>query len=145
MNQWPDSSTLATVASIIAAFSVAMLSFRVERELRMRQAAELNWIPCADWLLLLALLCALLLVILPLVAAPPSSWVHRYLPGPSCAAAVVLLAAYPFAILAHYQFIFAFGRKLPRSNPEPSEAVIVVLALLLAAGTAWWAYALRAL
>ena len=111
----------------------------------MQKAGELNWIPWADWLLLGASLCALLLVILPILAAHPSSWAQRYLPGPACAAAVVLLAAYPVAILAHYQFIFSFGRSLPRINPEPSEKIVVILALLIAGATAFWAYTLRSI
>ena len=144
MKPWPDTGTLASVASMIAAFGVAMLFFRIQRELQMQKAGELNWIPWADWLLLGSSLSALLLVILPLVASQPLSWAHRFLPGPACAAAVVLLAAYPVAILAHYQFIFAFGRTHPRINPEPSEKVVVLGALLVAAGTAFWAYTLRA-
>lgn len=141
---WPDNGTLSTVASIIAAFGVTMLFFRIQRELQMQEVRELNWIPWADWLLLCASLAALLFVLLPLVASHQTSWAYRFLPPSACAASIVLLAAYPVAILAHYQFIFAFGRTLPRKNPEPSEAVIVVLAVVAAAGTAYWAYSLRA-
>jgi hypothetical protein len=141
---WPDTGTLSTVASIIAAFGVAMLFYRIQRELQMQEAGELNWIPWADWLLLGASLCALLLVLLPLVAAHPTSWVHRSLPAPACATSIVLLAAYPVAILAHYQFIFAHGRTMPRINPEPSEKVVVIVAILFATGAGLWAYSLRA-
>lgn len=144
MNPWPDSGTLASVASIIAAFGVAMLFFRIQRELQMQEAKELNWIPWADWLLLGASLCSLLLVILPLLVAKPQSWAYLYLPAPACAAAVILLAFYPLAILAHYQFILAFGRSLPRLNPEPAERWITLVAVLVAAAVAWWAYMLRA-
>jgi len=141
---WPDTGTMSTMASIIAAFGVAMLFFRIQRELQMQKAGELNWIPWADWLLLFASLMALLFVLLPLVAAHQTSWAYKFMPPSACAASIVLLAAYPVAILAHYQFIFAFGRTLPRINPEPSEAIIVVLAVLAAVGAAYWAYALRA-
>ena len=51
---WPDTGTQATIAAIIAAFSAAMLMFGIQRELRMNEAGEINWIPRADWLLLLA-------------------------------------------------------------------------------------------
>ncbi|WP_155401825.1 hypothetical protein [Chromobacterium violaceum] len=140
---WPDTGTLSTIASIIAAFGVAMLFFRIQRELQMQKRGELNWIPWADWLLLFASLLALLFVLLPLVAAHQTSWAYRFMPPSACAASIVLLAGYPIAILAHYQFIFAFGRTLPRVNPEPSEAAVVVSAVVIAIGVAYWAYVLR--
>ena len=52
----PDSGTLAGVASVIAAFGAAMLFFRVQREITMREQDERNWIPWADWLLVVATL-----------------------------------------------------------------------------------------
>jgi len=62
-----DRGTLATIASIISAFGVPMLYFRIERELRMRKKEEIVWLPAADWLLVGATLVSLLLVIVPLV------------------------------------------------------------------------------
>jgi hypothetical protein len=61
-----DASSLATTASIIAAFGIAMLFFRIQRELGMAERGEINWIPWADWLLVGATAVSLLLVILPL-------------------------------------------------------------------------------
>lgn len=142
---WPDTGTLSTIAGIIAAFSVSMIFFRVQREIQMHDSGEINWVPWADLLLLLSAFLSLICVLLPLVAAHPSSWAYQRLPSPACAAAVVLVAAYPVAILAHYRFIFGGGRNGPRENPEPSEQRVVLLALLSALTTAAWAYPLHAL
>lgn len=122
-----------------------MLFFRIQRELHMGGASEINWIPWADWLLVAASLIALTCVLLPLVAAHPTSWAHTRIPGPSCAVSIVLLAFYPFAILAHYRFILGGGRTGPRYNPEPGEKLVVWLAILVAGGMAVWAYSLHAL
>ena len=137
---WPDLGTLATVASVIAAFAITMIFFRVQRELQMHEQLEINWIPWADLMLLLAAVVALLLVLLPLVAAHPSSWLHQRLPGPACAAAILLVAGYPFALFAHYRLILGRGRRGPRVNPEPGERFVVLASLAAAGATALWAF-----
>ena len=142
---WPDTGTLATIASVIAAFCVSMTFFRVQREIQMHGNGEINWIPWADWLLLLASFLSLVCVLLPLVAAHPESWAYQRVPGPACAATIVLVANYPLAILAHYRFILGGGRSGPRNNPEPSERWIVWFALALSFATATWSYPLHAL
>jgi hypothetical protein len=109
----------------------------------MHAELEINWIPWADLMLLLAATIALLLVLLPLVAADPISWVHRRLPAPSCAAAILLVAAYPFALFAHYRLILGRGGSGPRSNPEPGEKLLVLLSLVVAGATAIWTYRLH--
>lgn len=140
----PDSGTLANIASVIAAFGVAMLFFRVQREITMRNLNEPNWIPWADWLLIIATLLSLLLVILPLVAADPTSNLYKAVPSAACATSAILIAGYPFAILAHYRLIF--GKKLgdaQRCNPELSELVIVFITSLLAVGAFVWTLCAR--
>ncbi len=111
----------------------------------MQHSLEINWIPWADWLALGAAMLCFLLVLLPLLAAHPQSWAYRHLPAPACAASIILVAAYPLAILAHYQLILAFGRTLPRYNPEPSERWIVIFAIGAAAAVAAWVSVLHAL
>ena len=122
-----------------------MIYFRVQRELQMHAELEINWIPWADLMLLLAATIALLLVLLPLLAAAPTSWAHRRLPAPSCAAAILLVTAYPFALFAHYRLILGRGRSGPRSNPEPGERLLVLLSLVVAGATAIWTYRLHGL
>jgi hypothetical protein len=126
MTHLTDSGTLASIASIIAGFSVAMLYFRIQRELDMGQKGERNWIPWSDWLLIAAIMLSLLLGIIPLLAMRMSSKAYLILPSSSCAGASILVAGYPLAILAHYRFILGGSRKGPRYNPEPAERWIVL-------------------
>lgn len=140
---WPDTGTLSTIASVIAAFSISMIFFRIQREVSMQSKGERNWIPWADCLLLFASFLTLLFVVLPLVAAHPTSWAYKNIPGPACATAIILVAFYPIAILAHYRFIFGNGRTGPRDNPEPGERWTVWIAIIVAIVTAIWSYNLR--
>jgi hypothetical protein len=120
-------SDLLTVASILSAFGSAMLFFRIQRELTMHERVEILWIPWADWLLIGATLISLLAVILPIFLSAGSR-----LPLAAITAATVLVAGYVIAILAHYRLFLGFGRQGPRTNPEPAEAIIVLMVLLTA-------------
>ena len=115
--------------------------FRIQRELRVRDEHPQwpNWLAWADYLILAAILVSLLLVVLPLMAvAEPGIFVYSVAAG-SCAAASLLIAAYPFAILDHYRIEIgtwrtrAGERPLVRHKGEPIERIIVVGAAILAA------------
>jgi hypothetical protein len=128
-----DTGALATIASIIAAFGAAMLPFRIQRELEMRQQGERNWLPWADRLLVGATLTSLLLVILPLVAMAHPSPLAVALERAACAAAAILVSGYVFALLAHYRLIWGGKQAGPRANPEPAERLAAWITLVLAA------------
>lgn len=130
-----DPSSLATLASIFAAFGAAMLFFRIQRELKMEESGEINWIPWADWLLVSATVLSLLLVVVPLVILPPRSALGA-VPFAAVAASAVLVVGYIPAILAHYRFILSGGRTGARDNPEPSERFVVITVAVLAAAAA---------
>jgi hypothetical protein len=126
----PDPGTLATVASIISAFGAAMLFFRIQREINMKEKGERVWLPMADWLLVAATLFCLLLVIIPLV-----SFGGLRLPTAAAGTAAILVAGYVLAIMAHYRIVFdraflIWGAKRigPRDNPEPSELILACFA-----------------
>jgi hypothetical protein len=144
-NPPPDSGTLVTIASVIAAFGAAMLFFRVQREILMKTKGERNWIPWADRLLVAATLLCLLFVILPLVALDPNTTIYKAVPSAVSAASAILVAGYPFAILAHYRFILAGSRTRKRDNPEPSEKIVVLLTALAAIGVLVWLVCIRIL
>ena len=127
-----DSGTIANFASVIGAFGAAMLYFRIQRELHMRQQGERVWIPLADWLIILATLISLLLVIVPLIALDPKSPGYLRLPMAACGAAAVLISGYVFAILAHYRIFFGASRTGPRSLAEPLEIVFAIVAVCAA-------------
>lgn len=130
-----DAGTLATIASITAAFGAAMLVFRVQREDQMRQAGERVWLPVADWLLLGTTLICLLFVILPIAAG-----LALQLPAAGSAASAVAVAGYIPAILAHYRIVFGSSRTGPRSNPEPLELAFVLVTVLAACSAGLWVY-----
>ena len=127
-----DSGTLATFSSVIAAFGAAMLYFRIQRELLMKQQGERVWLPLADWLIILATLVSLLLVIVPLVVLTPKSSFFFKLPAAACGATAILVSGYIFAILAHYRILFGSSRTGPRSLAEPLEIVFSAAAILIA-------------
>ena len=133
-----DAATLATIASIISGFGIAMLVFRIQRELQMHEQLEVNWIPWADRLLIVATPISLLLVVFPLVTFGPTSfWVLR-IASAACAAASLMVAGYVPGILAHYRLFLVSHRERQRRNPEPAERVVVIAvfaAALLAFGT----------
>jgi hypothetical protein len=135
IDSMPDAATLTTIASIVSGFGIAMLFFRIQRELQMHERLEAKWIPWADRLLIAATLISLLLVIFPLVAFSATSTVVLRFASAACAAASLMVAGYVFGILAHYRLLFGKQREGPRDNPEPAEKVIVyavIAAALLA-------------
>jgi len=128
----PDAATLTTVATIVSGFGIAMLFFRIQRELQMHEQLEPKWIPWADRLLIVATLISLLLVIFPLVAFSATSIVVLRLASAACAAASLMVAGYVFGILAHYRLLFGGHREGPRKNPEPPEKVVVFASIAVA-------------
>ncbi len=115
--------------------------FRIQRELRVRdQHPEWqNWLAWADYLILAAILLSLVLVVLPLmVMADPSRFVYSVAAG-SCAAASLLVAAYPLAILDHYRIELGTWRTRQGESPEarhkgePIERLLVIVTGVLAA------------
>ena len=127
-----DVATLATVASVIAGFGAAILVFRIQRELQAHEQLEPQWIPWADRLLVVATLVALLLVLLPLVAASNRPGYMAQLPAAACTAAICMVAGYILAILAHYRLIVGRRRSGPRANPEPAEKWLVLVSIAAA-------------
>src|SRR5258708_39254179 len=129
----PDAGTLASFASVIAAFSAAMLFFRIQRENDMRQRGEVVWLPVADWLLVAGTVLCLLLVIVPVV-----TFANRTLPSAAAGAPALLVAGYIPAIMAHYRIVFGSQRTGPRDNPEPAEGAIALVTSVAAVAFFIW-------
>jgi hypothetical protein len=117
---------LVTVASIITGFGIAMLFFRIQREIDMHSKGETIWIPSSDWLMIYAILISLLLVILPAILNYNSTGLFAKIPRASSIASIILVIGYIPGILAHYRLIFGMKRKGPRENPEPPERLIIL-------------------
>jgi len=125
-----------TVASILSGFGISVFMFRIQRELHVRDEHPdwPNWLAWADYLVMGAIVLSLLLVVLPLVIVPEPGEPLLAIAGAACAAASLLLVAYPFAILDHYRIEIGTWRTLHGEAPEerrkgePIERVIVIVA-----------------
>ena len=132
-----------TVASILTGFCISVFMFRIQRELgvRDRHPNWPNWLAWADYLIIASIVASVLLVIVPLVAVPAPSRVIYSVAAGSCAAASILLLAYPFAILDHYRIEIGAWRTKQGESPharhkgEPIERIIVITAGIVAAAT----------
>ncbi len=132
-----------TVASILTGFCISVFMFRIQRELNVRDRHPdwPNWLAWADYLIIATMVVSVGLVILPLVAVPAPGRVIYSIAAGSCAAASILLLAYPFAILDHYRIEIGTWRIKQGESPqarhkgEPLERIIVVAAALIAAQT----------
>lgn len=110
--------TLVTAASLIAGFGSAVIVVRLERELdiedknadRPKSQKEHHWIPPSDWLVVASGICALRLVVAPLVAIKSPSEATLQLASAVCSAAATMLAGYIPSILAHYRFIYGLSK-----------------------------------
>src|SRR5262249_53703782 len=108
-------SNYLTVASILAAFAIQVLMFRVGREAEIEPPTK-RWLAWADALVLLAIVLLLGLVVLPAVAFSKLDKKWSALGAASSATGTVLLTAYSFAILHHYGLL---SRKEKRARWEP--------------------------
>jgi len=132
-----------TVASILTGFCISVFMFRIQRELgvRDRHPEWPNWLAWADYLIIASIVASVLLVIVPLVAVPAPGRVIYSVAAGSCAAASILLLAYPFAILDHYRIEIGTWRTRQGESPharhkgEPIERIIVIMAGIVAAAT----------
>ena len=68
-----NGNTLVGVASGVTAIGVAILIFRIQRELRMSEQGEITWVAFCDWLVIVATIVSLLFVILPVVVGDPAT------------------------------------------------------------------------
>jgi hypothetical protein len=129
-----------TVSSILSGFCISVFMFRIQRELHVRDEHPewTNWLAWADYLIIGAFVLSLLFVVLPLVANPEPGRFVFSLAAASCAAASLLLLAYPFAILDHYRIEIGTWRTARGEKPqdrhkgEPIERLIVMTAAVLA-------------
>ena len=124
--------TMSNIAAIIAGFGSAALVFRIQRELEMEEQGEVIWIPWADRLLIASVTLSLIFVLLLQLVFPDIETLSFALSRGFLAAALVMMAGYIFAILAHYRMLFGGKRTGPRVNPEPPERIIVFVSLFVA-------------
>jgi hypothetical protein len=140
--------TLVTAASLIAGFGSAVIVFRLELDIEEKnmerpiRQEEDHWIPASDWLIVASSICALSLVVAPLVAIKSPSVGTVRLASAVCSAAAIMLAGYIPSILTHYRFIYELSKV--RKNSTFWEAVflsLTVVAALAAFTLVYWSRA----
>ena len=128
-----DAGAYLSVASILSGFGITVLMFRVQRELTLREMdrPKITRLAWADYLVLAAIILSLIFVVLPLLLLRSVPENFDTLSAASCAAACILLAAYPFAIIDHYHIEWN-KRSGHGLKGEPGERRIVIAAGVLA-------------
>lgn len=128
-------SNVVTSAGVLLGVAVAILLFRLARELYMGEQGETVWFTFSDRLIVCAALLSLVVLVLALFGVA-SRLSATLVPRSATLAAVVFLLGYVPSILAHYRFIGGEGRPPQRDNPEPLERILVhstsIVAMLVA-------------
>jgi|SRR5437773_11587171 len=99
--------------------------------LRLYQRRQ-SWLAWADYLVVTSVGLAVFGATLPLLIFPAAGRTIMAIAAFSCAAALVLLAGYVPAILAHYRIELGARRKGPRERGEPIERWTVVASCICA-------------
>jgi hypothetical protein len=117
-------SNVVTIAGVVLGIAVAILLFRLARELYMDEREETVWVAYAERVVVAAALLSTTVLVLAVfgVTSRPAAVL---IPRAATLAGVVLLMGYVPAILAHYRFIGSAERSSTRDNPEPLERTIV--------------------
>jgi hypothetical protein len=124
-------SNLVTIAGVMLGIGIAIMLFRLSRELAMRERRERNWLAYSELLVVGACILSAIVLLLPVFGAQ-SRQVTVLLPRSAILAGVVMLIGYIPGILAHYRFIGGKRRPPLRENPEPIERSIVLGATVIA-------------
>ena len=111
---------LVTFVCAVVTVGWGRFAWRVKRELAMKGAGEVVWLPWADRLLLGATIFCLLFVLIPLVRVEQSS-----LPTAAAGSTAILLVGYIPACFSSLSIFPPTDRDGPRENPEPAEGIIV--------------------
>jgi len=125
-------------AAILIGFEMAGFSWRMDREMKLRESRRENphggytWFPPADYLNLLSLL----VIVFGVFLLPMRGTLTPHAAGKALAAGIVLFAGYPFASLAHYGLLFTSGRReLPGRYCTLVEGLVVATTLVAAAAS----------
>jgi len=123
-----------SASAIVAGFGVTAIMFRVQRELYVLEVLEVGiaWLAWADYLVVISVALAVFGSTLPLLIFPVVGRSIMAIAASSCAAALVLLAGYVPAILAHYRIELGARRKGAREKGEPIERWIVIASCICA-------------
>ncbi len=119
-------SNLVTVAGVMLGVGVAILLFRLARELYMGEQGERNWLAYSDRLVVGMCILTLVVLLLPVLGVE-SRRATVLLSRSAILGGFVMLLGWVLGILAHYRFIGGKGRPRQRDNPEPLERTVVLV------------------
>jgi hypothetical protein len=125
-----DLKDIWTAAAVLMGFQLATVSWRLNREMDVQlRSGGPNWLPPADYLYLLSLLVtALGVFVLPILNWIPLPFAERLL-----GISVILFAGYPFALFAHYTFLFQGPVMMPGLFVTWQEITAIGVTLFISA------------
>jgi len=129
-----------SLVAVILALQFAVFGWRINREIPVGDAGRKTWFPVPDIINVFSMLGVVLFCILIPLASGQFTVASRA----ALAAAFVLIAFHPICMVGHYRLFSAQGRHIYtlRKQDYPyctrAELVLVIVAVLLAAGAAWY-------
>ncbi len=128
------SGDLIAVAAIVIGFGMTAMMFRTQRELWVKENHPdwPLWLACADYLIIVSVVLAIVTVVL-ILWAPAVTANRRAAAAAASVAALILQAGYIPAVFAHYRIWFGVNRAGDRQAGEPAERAIVYLTIAFAA------------
>jgi hypothetical protein len=113
-------------AAALLALQIGAFTWRISREIDVAEGSgDINWLPWADRMNMVAMVSSLAVFILPLLACP-ASW-----PEGAFLFSVVLSMGYPFAVASHYDLWHEGKRDIERGKRCGKIAAMVTLLVAL--------------
>jgi hypothetical protein len=112
-----------TASGFLIALQIGAFTWRINREIKISEKKDINWLPWADIINLLSLLTAFLGVfVLPLLGLESSK-----IPRIALGLSIILFAGYPFALAGHYELFTKGGRSMVYFPGQEKVAVFITL------------------
>jgi len=128
-------SDIWTVAGFLIGLQFAAFTWRVSREIAVAERGDINWLPPADIMNLIAMVITFLGVfVLPIVGIE-----NPNIPRLALVLSIVLFAGYPFALAGHYDLYTKGPRSYAYATKHEKIAVLVtiVVAIMLLGLSLW--------
>ena len=127
-------SQLWTAAAVLVGFQITALTWRLNREVAMEASSERTWATLPDGFVATSFL----VVVIGVFAAPLSGAASTDFAAKLFGVAMLIFAAFPFALAGHYNLYCSWGKGRPRPRMTKQEGVAASLSIALGVGGAWW-------
>lgn len=119
-----DIGYIWAASGFLVTLQLGAFTWRVNREIKMSEKGDINWLPLADILNLIALIVILGGVfILPLLGTK-----NMKLSQIALGVSIIFFAGYPFALAGHYE-LFSKGKRSMKYFPAQERIVIIITIL----------------